>query len=140
MLVGCFEFVNTKRVEVESVGGLLRVDAHHLQELAHRRNVAQLGDVREAVFSAREQRGRHERNRGVLRAADSDFAFQLRSALNQEFIHLALVKLLAKITQMVHKCNGLADCTQTISTCDRTGTVRREDGSGVDRIKRSEVC
>ncbi len=73
--------VDVRRVDRDRVAVFERdARAERLEQRPHHRDV---GDARDAVqrhFSARQQRGRHDRERGVLRALDLDAAFEPRAA------------------------------------------------------------
>ena len=69
------------RVEQHRVAVALRRDAHLREELEHRRDVAQPGNVAEPERCRGEQRGAHERERRVLGAGDADLAAERHSAL-----------------------------------------------------------
>ena len=61
--------------------------AHVREKLGHGDDVAHVRNIFESDGFAGEQRRGHRRQRGIFRAADSDCAFELASALNFESIH-----------------------------------------------------
>jgi hypothetical protein len=57
------------------------------QDLAHERDVAQLRRAPDDARLVRQERGRHQRQNGVLRAADRDFAMQGNATFDEQTFH-----------------------------------------------------
>ena len=71
--------------------------AQRLQDLRHETGVAEVGDAADHARFIRKQRRRHDRQRGVLAAADGDLAVQGPAAFDEKTFHRNLIFVLALV-------------------------------------------
>jgi hypothetical protein len=78
-LVGCGELADRARVDLDAhLFADREVDAHAAQQLDHRGDVVQVRQVADGDRLVRQQRGREDRQRGVLGAGDAQLAVERR--------------------------------------------------------------
>ena len=70
-------------------GGIAQAERRAVlhQQLGHRRDIGEVRYVIERDFLAREERRAHQRQGGILRAADRDIAIKRAAAGNEQFVH-----------------------------------------------------
>ena len=87
-LVGRVGVLGVPRIDAQFVQRLPAAhDAETREHLEHRRDILQVGHVREAVDPRREEGRGENRQRRVLRPSDLDAAGETPSALNPDFVH-----------------------------------------------------
>ena len=84
VIAEAFEF---RRLDVECVSVELHLRAERCQDLPHKLHVTQLRHSTNEARLRGQQGRRHDRQHGVLSAADPHFAMQRNSAFNQKTIH-----------------------------------------------------
>ncbi|OPZ04165.1 MAG: hypothetical protein BWZ08_02755 [candidate division BRC1 bacterium ADurb.BinA292] len=77
----------TGRVDPHPVVFVVNPGAQFAQHAGHRLDVAQVGHVAQGGCAVGQQAGNHQRQRGVLRPADVNFARKAAVALYQKSIH-----------------------------------------------------